>query len=295
MKPAPVSVIIPTFNRGEVLGRAIDSVLRQSLPPAELIIVDDGSDCEKTRTLKKQYLKAKANQSPTSNASTSMETVIHWLEQPNSGVSSARNRGIRHSSHDWLAFLDSDDYWLEKKLEKQLERIHKSGALVAHTEEIWIRNGKRVNQCKHHRKEGGELFERSLHLCLMSPSSILIHKSVIETIGVFDESLPACEDYDLWLRITSRHPVEFLTEPLITKTGGHPDQLSQAYPAMDRFRIQALIKILEHEPLNEIQRTALLKVLGKKVKIYGGGCRKRGKLAEAERIEELFFNVSQVD
>ena len=113
-------------------------------------------------------------------------------------------------------------------------------ARLCHTEEIWIRNGVRVNQMKKHAKSGGWLFQRSLALCCISPSSVLIHRSLFEDYGDFDESLPACEDYDLWLRITARESVAYVEVPQIYKYGGHEDQLSRAFWGMDRFRIQAL-------------------------------------------------------
>ncbi len=100
---------------------------------------------------------------------------------------------------------------------------------VCHTDEIWIRNGRRVNARKKHGKKGGWIFQHCLPLCAMSPSSIMIHRDVFTALGGFDERLPACEDYDLWLRITARYPVLFTRQPLIEKYGGHDDQLSRKY------------------------------------------------------------------
>ncbi|MBU0650624.1 glycosyltransferase, partial [bacterium] len=123
--------------------------------------------------------------------------------QKNSGVSSARNKGILLSKGKYLAFLDSDDEWKKNKLKKQIEFFKENPALkICQTDEEWIRNGKWINQKKIHQKKSGWIFEPSLELCLISPSSVIIHKDIFDHIGLFDETLMACEDYDLWLRIT---------------------------------------------------------------------------------------------
>jgi glycosyltransferase involved in cell wall biosynthesis len=167
--------------------------LSQSCLPNEIIVVDDGSTDD------------------TSALMTSVYPEIVFIQQSNTGVSCTRNVGIKRASGDWIAFLDSDDEWLPRKLEKQINEL-KSGAdyKVCHTEELWVRNGVRVNQMKKHKKSGGWIFPQCLPLCAMSPSSILINHSVFEDIGDFDTTLPACEDYDLWLRITAKYPVLYI-------------------------------------------------------------------------------------
>jgi glycosyltransferase involved in cell wall biosynthesis len=212
------------------------------------------------------------------------ESII-VLTQENRGVSAARNRGIEIAGGHYIAFLDSDDYWLPDKLSRQISVLaEQPGVPVCHTEEIWIRNGVRVNQCKHHRKYGGWVYEKMLPLCGMSPSAIMMEKNIFKVCGLFDENLPACEDYDMWLRITCRYPVAFISEPLIVKTGGHDDQLSRKFIGMDSFRITALVKALTELPLTNSQREATVAMLEKKCRIYAGGCKKYGKLLEAEHI-----------
>lgn len=255
-----LSVIIPSFNRATTLSRAIDSVLNQKLTiPVELetIVVDDGSTDESAQ-LVQQY-----------------ETVQYRYQQ-NQGVSSARNVGIERAQGEWLAFLDSDDEWLPQKLLLQFERLLVSGHQVSHTEEIWIRNGVRVNQMNKHQKSGGQIYLDCLPLCAMSPSSIIIHRQVFEQVGTFDESLPACEDYDLWLRIASQFEVDFIAEPCIKKYGGHDDQLSRKHWGMDRFRVRALDKMLRSDiPLSEQQRVATKNTLREKLIILRNGAQKR--------------------
>ena len=219
---------------------------------------------------------------------------VTLLEQKNRGVSAARNAGIQKARGTWIALLDSDDEWLPQKLERQLraatendnDNDNDNTTFLCHTGEIWVRNGRRVNPMKKHQKYGGRIFERCLPLCVISPSSVLLHRSLFETIGLFDEDLPVCEDYDLWLRVTARYPVLYLDEPLIVKYGGHADQLSHKYWGMDRFRIAALLKVLASGELGARDQSAAEAMLARKIAIYAHGARKRGKHAEAERYEQ---------
>ena len=126
-----------------------------------------------------------------------------------------------------------------------------------------------------------------LPLCLVSPSSVMIHRSIFKEIGVFDESLPACEDYDLWLRIGAKYPIYLLEEQLIVKRNGHEGQQSQKFWGMDRFRIKALKKMLDEKNLPEEYQTATQKIFLEKCKILVNGCKKRGKTEEAEYYEDL--------
>ena len=264
-----VSVIIPTFNRATMVGQAVESVLAQTFSDFELIVVDDGSTDETEKVLS-GYL-----------------DQILYLQQPNRGVSAARNRGIRRARGQLIAFLDSDDLWLPEKLFRQTRFFHhRPEALICQTEEIWIRNGRRVNPKKRHQKLSGDIFVPSLELCLVSPSAVMLRRLLFDEIGFFDEALPACEDYDLWLRISSRHPVHLIDTPLIIKQGGHDDQLSRA-PGLDRHRVAALKKIIDTGSLNEFQIKKAVDMLQAKCAVYAAGCRKRGKRSEAKIFEQL--------
>ena len=259
-----VTVIIPTFNRGWIVKEAIDSVLEQDFSDYELIVVDDGSD-DNTPAILKAYGKK-----------------IIVLHQPNKGVSAARNHCIAAASGRLIAFLDSDDLLLPRKLSAQVKffKDHPD-AVVNQTQEHWIRDGVRVNPKKKHHKFSGMIFEKSLALCLVSPSAVMIQKSLFGTVGVFDEHLPACEDYDLWLRISCRYPVHLIETALIIKRGGHADQLSKA-PGLDKYRIQSLVKIIDSDLLAPRQYQAALITLKEKCEVYAGGCRKRGREEEAK-------------
>ncbi|HEY7700026.1 MAG TPA: glycosyltransferase family A protein, partial [Vicinamibacteria bacterium] len=256
-----VSVVIPTWNRRTLVARAIESIRAQTRPADEILCVDDGSTDDTHRFLAEAY------------------PEVRVLRQANHGVSAARNAGIRAAAGGFIAFLDSDDEWLEKKLERQLQAMEASpGALLCHTDEIWIRNGRRVNPMKKHQKYGGFIFEKALPLCVISPSSVLVDRRLFDEVGLFDESFPACEDYDLWLRVCARFPVLYLEEPLLVKYGGHEDQLSKRHWGMDRFRIQALRKVLEQRDLSDDYRRAAQEMLAEKLEIFARGAEKRGSL-----------------
>ena len=272
-----VSVIIPTYNRETVLPRAIDSVLAQKGVEFELLVIDDGSTDSTRNFSETRY--------PVPGA--------RYFFQENKGPAAARNLGIQEAKGEWIAFLDSDDEWRPGKLKAQLEFFRENpDYLICQTEEIWIRNGKRVNPMKKHRKSGGHIFEKCLPLCVVSPSAVMMHRKLFDEAGLFDESLPACEDYDLWLRIAAKYPVGLIEKPYIFKYGGHADQRSREFPAMDQFRIRSLAKILSQNILTAEQAAATRKTLGEKAKIFIAGALKRGKEKEAKEITALVERVS---
>ena len=284
-----ISVIIPTWNRWPRVGEAVASVLRQSLPPLEVLVVDDGSDDGTA-----DALTAELQGDDWSDADRERCRI---LRQGQRGVSAARNVGIEASRGAWLAFLDSDDLWQTDKLERQMAALataeaagepHPTGHFdICHCDEIWIRNGRRVNPRRRHAKEGGWIYRQCLPLCAISPSAVMIRRHVFERFGGFDESLPACEDYDLWLRLCAELPVLYLDAPLVIKHGGHDDQLSRRTPALDRYRIQALSKSLANPAVQGEDRRQTLATLCAKIEVYGAGARKRGRLEEAEALDAL--------
>jgi glycosyltransferase involved in cell wall biosynthesis len=259
-----ISVIIPTWNRADRLADAIESVHGQSVAVHEVIVVDDGSTDNTREMVARRF------------------GGVRYIYQENRGVSSARNAGIRFATGDWIALLDSDDRWLPDKLERQQELIRAHpGYKLCHSDEIWIRNGKRVNAMKKHAKQGGRIFRHCLPLCVISPSAVIIQRSIFSDIGLFDESLPACEDYDLWLRICAVCPVLYVDRQLIIKNGGHDDQLSRRYWGMDRFRIQALEKIVASGILEPQDHAAAMATLLEKTAILIQGADKRNNQALA--------------
>ncbi len=258
-----ISVVIPTLNRIKTLQRALDSVINQTYKPAEIIVVDNGSSDGTLKFLREQYPK------------------ITILTENKIGVSSARNKGIKKSINQWIALLDSDDAWHPRKLEIQTSMLDcalKEYNLI-HTDEVWFRNNKHINQMKKHKKQGGYIFERCLSLCCISPSSVLFKKNILDKVGLFDESLPVCEDYDMWLKICSSEEVLFAQDKLTYKYGGHKDQLSKSYWGMDRFRIKSIENIIKNFDLTYKQKKQAKKELIKKLKIIINGAFKRNNLS----------------
>ncbi|MFW6134644.1 MAG: glycosyltransferase family 2 protein [Elusimicrobiota bacterium] len=269
------SVIIPTYNRKSFLKKAVSSVLDQSLTDFELIIVDDGST-DGTKDF----------------ISTYNDSRIRYFYQQNKGVSSARNKGIIQSRGDYIAFLDSDDWWVKNKLMEVDKAINKNPEYkIFHTREKWYRNGEVLNQKKKHRKPGGNIFKRCLKLCCVSISTAVVKKDIFKTIGMFDENLPACEDYDFWLRASLGYPVYLIKKVLTEKEGGHKGQQSKKYWGMDRFRIMALEKLL-NEHLDKNTYNLVYKEFKRKCNIYANGCFKRGKQGEGNKYIELISNYS---
>ncbi|QPJ62903.1 MAG: glycosyltransferase [Candidatus Nitronauta litoralis] len=267
-----VSVVIPTYNRVEFLEKAVESVLLQTWSNWELIVVDDGSTDDTADTMQ------------------GIPQVNFLRFEENKGVSYARNRGIEIAGGEFICFLDSDDQWLPEKLTRQVQWMEKNPECSAcYTDEIWIRNGVRVNPMKKHRKYSGQVFRNCLPLCIISPSSIMMRRELFNDIGVFDESLPACEDYDLWLRLTLRNPVHFIDEKLIVKTGGHSDQLSRKYWGMDRFRVYAMEKVMKNPGISPEQKMWVLEMLIEKCRILSYGYNNNNKPADAS----LFFEKAE--
>ncbi|NOY71215.1 MAG: glycosyltransferase family 2 protein [Gammaproteobacteria bacterium] len=269
-----MSVIIPTYNRKTLLLRALNSVFLQTRVAHEIIVVDDASSDGTASMLRTQF-----------------PDVITLQHKKNLGVSAARNKGIKKASGNWLAFLDSDDEWLPHKLEAQSAALIQASQKgynykLVHSNEIWFKNGRHLNPMKKHQKKGGMIFQACLPLCALSPSTVMLHKSLIDSVGYFDEKLPACEDYDLWLRICLHHPVLLVEQALIHRYGGHDDQLSKKYWGMDRFRIQSLHRLLSEQKLDKVDREVAIEMLIKKIKVYIKGAEKRHKTDEVH-----FYNT----
>ncbi len=258
MTEPTVAVIIPTYNRRDWTLRAVESVVAQTRAPNEIVVVDDGSTDDTAEAVQQEF----------------PEVRVGAIEH--GGVSRARNHGVDSTTSHWLAFLDSDDQWQPEKLEVQLQAMHQSGYRIGHCEETWIRNGRRVNPRDRHKKWGGFIYRHCLPLCCISPSAVILERSLFEEVGGFNESLPACEDYDLWLRICCQLPVCFVDQPLVVKYGGHDDQLSRTTEALDQYRVMALEHAYRISALSAGDRVATLETLVEKLEVLSPGAQKRG-------------------
>ena len=266
-----ISVIIPTYNRVKFLPEAIESVLAQTYPYFELIIVDDGSD-DNTASLVQSY-----------------DQDIIYVRQKNRGPAAARNRGVQAARFNYLAFLDSDDRFVENKLAVQLRAMQMNpGFQISHTQETWYRHGRILNQKKRHTKESGDIFSRSLELCVVGMSTVMVHRKIFERFGGFDEEFPCCEDYEFWLRVSASQNFLLIDKPLTIKDGGREDQLSRIFRVgMDKYRIKAIMNLLAAGFLTERQKEAAFSALRHKCIIYGKGCIKHGRKDEGKHYLRL--------
>ncbi len=267
-----LSCIIPTFNREFYLGGAIDSVLAQTRVPDELIIVDDGST-DATRKL-------------VSGIRENTNVTVRYFYQDNQGPAAARNLGIKQAKGEYLIFLDSDDRFTKKKIATQFQALTSQPEyLISHTNEKWLRNGLHLNKKKRHQPQHGDIFFHCLELCAVGMSTVMVHRKIFEIYGMFDESLPCCEDYDFWLRVAAHEPFLLVDEPFTIKQGGRADQVSSIYRVgMDVFRIRSLEKFIDNRKIlqNAVQFKELVKECIKKCEIYGKGCLKHDKVEEGK-------------
>lgn len=266
-----VSAIIPSHNRAGLVLRAVASALAQTHAAMEVIVVDDGS----------------GDDTPAVLAAVADPRLRVIRRERAGGVSAARNAGIAAARGAYVALLDSDDEWLPEKTVRQLAFMGERGHLVSQTQEIWMRGGRRVNPGQVHRKPDGHFFEAALRSCLVSPSTTMFAREFFEDVGLFDETLPACEDYDLWLRTLLRHPIGLLDELLAVRHGGRSDQLSAVYLGQDLFRIRSMLGLLSRPEITSWHRDCIEKELRRKARVYVAGCLKRDRPEEAARVLAL--------
>ena len=263
----PISVIIPTYNRSNFLERAVLSVADQTCQCLELIIVDDGSTDDTGNTVERLAHR--------------LRFPLKYFYQENKGAAAARNTGIRNASSEYICFLDSDDRFVPEKLSFQLNAMQQTESLISHTREIWFRRERLLNQKKKHLPRGGHIFRECLQMCVVGMSTVMVRRSIFDKYGYFDESLPCCEDYDFWLRVSVNEEFLLVPRQYTIKDGGRDDQLSVVYrTGMDKYRIRSIVNLLDNNPLTEFQRDLALKELKRKCEIYGNGCLKHGREEE---------------
>jgi glycosyltransferase involved in cell wall biosynthesis len=192
-----ISVVMPAFNAERFICESIESVLHQSYPNIELIVINDGSTDN------------------TANTISHLKNSINYLETENKGVSAARNLGIQEAKGEWIAFLDADDIWFTNKLKLQFDKL--DGCNWSYTDSYYL--GK---QYKHDTKRSdlsplfsGNIFNHLLTENIITTSSVVVKKSLIQNVGGFDENLEALEDWKLWLEIAKAHPISYINEPLL--------------------------------------------------------------------------------
>jgi len=268
-----VSVIIPTFNRRDYLPIALNSVLAQTYRDYEIIVIDDGSS-DDTREILTPYAKS-----------------IRYFYQENRGIAGARNRGIGESRGPYIALLDSDDYWLPRKLEHQIAHLKENPqwGMVA-TRCSSISADGRFRKQNRPGKSGWiltDLFRSNF----IRTSSAMITRECLDRVGCFDESLPECEEYDLWLRIARHYPVAFINEPLTVYTD-NPHGVSTDSLAGRLVRL----KVLEKEYLKECIPQALYrKRLARNYHYVGRHYLKRGERSEGKKYLKQALSLNPLD
>jgi len=272
-----ISVVIPAFERVSLTNRAIESVLSQTYSDFEIILVNDGSA--------EDYSSVQTRLAQTGHNFIQLEK--------NRGVSAARNEGARLAKGDWLCFLDADDCWHEDKLKKQVG-LHRDSpnCRASQCEEKWIRSGSLVEKRREQSTPSGDIFKDCLTRCCVSASAIMIERSLFSSLGGFDERLRVCEDYDLWLRLSKDHEVLLLEEELTIKYREKSGHLSQSVPALDRFRLFALLKLLTEGTFGSERLELVLQEVKRKAGILEKGSIKRGD-KEAHLYTEAFRLADQ--
>lgn len=203
-----VSVILPTYNRAYCLRRSVESVLNQTSPVCELIIVDDGS-LDETQAIAAEYAKK--------------HPVLYIRHETNRGVAEARNTGMRAAQGEWIAFQDSDDCWALDKLEKQARALDETGADFCYTYACYELPGEKPQICIlpnvdiASEKMNGFIYPEMLRHNLVDAPTLIMKQACYQYTGGFDSVLPALEDYDYALRLARRFDAVFVPECLHDK------------------------------------------------------------------------------
>lgn len=231
-----VSIIIPSFNRGPVLEAAIESAFRQTYPEIEVVVVDDGSTDDTMARLERI---------------TSPKLKVLSIHR-NMGPARARNLGIANSRGAYIAFLDSDDTWEPWKIEAQMERFRAGGAAVGA-----VYCGRRVRLAdgavmEIRPKVRGRVFGALLRRNTVPLPTLMVRRSVLTEIGSFDPDLPACEDWDLVLRIAQRYTFDFVAEPAVHYSGSGADRMSARARAVFIANHRIFRRYSDREPKREV-------------------------------------------
>jgi glycosyltransferase involved in cell wall biosynthesis len=312
-----ISVIIPFYNRANYLPDAVRSVFFQTRGDIQLILVDDGSTDGSSEAAVAAWNRALEDRRTDGGPAGLREMRI--LNLPHSGMPGlARNRGVDAADGRLIAFLDSDDIWLPRKLELQLP-LHAPrrgdnsvGApgdgeipLLSHTRERWLRaeDGKgaplppmkEISQSGQRHARSGDLFADSLWKCIIGPSTVLMDRELYLDLGGFREDLQVAEDYEFWIRVTAGHHAGYIDEPCIEKRAGLPgqEQLSERFGQIEGFRLRALWGLLgerRFDGFSPDQQALAWQVLQRKAEIFLTGARKHAN-ASGERFARMILDA----
>ncbi len=224
-----VSVIIPTYNREQFIVRAINSVLSQIYRDFEIIIVDDGST-DHTKNILDQF-----------------NGKIKYIYQDNQGVSAARNRGIQESSGQYIAFLDSDDYWVPEKLTLQVDVLEKNPHIGIVYARMPILNEKGEKVGLKPARISGKNFKELMEVWGDLPTStVMTRKECFNKAGMFDASLPPMEDIDMWIRISRFYDLYEIENKVLAYYHRHSEQITADKVKVYTGLIKIYTKILKN-------------------------------------------------
>jgi glycosyltransferase involved in cell wall biosynthesis len=270
-----VSVVVPTHNKKEMVTEAIESVLAQSYRDCELIVVDDGSTdgtplhVFSTFGAQPEAIEILSKMNPNavrpfshSFAHDGIPIQYHYIA--NRGLSAARNRGIKFAHGSCVAFLEAEDLWNPAHLETHAT-FHEENdwARVSHIGECHVRDRSRAGKARKAPPASGWIFQQALETSPICISAAMAHRTCFAECGGFDENLPACEDYDLWLRFAARYPIHFLEGTEIVRRSSRFQSSNRSW-TWDRYRVYALEKSFQSGKLNAEQRLLVAEEIVKK-------------------------------
>jgi glycosyltransferase involved in cell wall biosynthesis len=276
-----VSVVIPAYNCARYLPETIESALSQTLPPLEVIVIDDGST-DDTAELLGHY-----------------EGRIRYIRQRNMGISAARNAGIRVARGSLIAFLDADDIWFPSMLARQCEALSRTGAGVAHTGFYnWVSTtGEKVTPARDNSVFDGNCYRKFFWNETGNPASaFMVRSSCFDTVGLFDEEIPGgcCEDLEMWTRIARRFPFAYIGEPLLLRRQ-HDSNITRHSERIAEGYFWAKKRALTADPTlrREIGEKEVRAHLGKSAFSAGYGYFERGDGRTARRyfIQSLRYGL----
>jgi glycosyltransferase involved in cell wall biosynthesis len=259
------SVVVPTCNKREQVAQALQSALAQTYRNFEIAIVDDGStDGTPAHVFRTFGAEPKAIDIVSHLNPAALRPFFHhfvhdgvtfkYHYHTNRGLAAARNRGIRHARGSYVAFLEAEDRWDPTHLETQLAFLEANqGARISRVGEHPGRTCPRGRRPGRAERASGWLFASALENCPASISCAVIHRSCFTECGAFDENLPACEDYDLWLRLSARFPIYYVDGPEVVHRSPRAEISPHAW-TWDRFRVYALEKSFQSGHLDPEQR-----------------------------------------
>lgn len=233
-----VTVVVPVFNRSDFVLYALDSIRHQSFRPIEIVVVDDGSTDDTLQVVRewaKQY-------------AVPQKFVVRWVSQMNQGANAARNRGITEAQGEFIAFLDSDDRWLPEKLAKQIAILTNDvdiGGVYCGVQHVDLSTGAKEEVSPRAYPAGNLLRQLLIHDVTEPTSCWVVRKACFDHVGTFDITLPARQDWDMWIRLSEKYRIGCVPEVLVEQ-GEHPGERVRSNPQREITAHQVIFQKYKH-------------------------------------------------